>query len=60
MSRKRAIDYIEEELKSISTRIRPFIEWGYSPEELGELVDAMCRYKDELVLLKEKEQEGKS
>ena len=28
MSRKRAIDYIEEELKSISTRIRPFIEWG--------------------------------
>lgn len=56
MSRKRAIDYIEEELKSISTRIRPFIELGYFPEELRELVDAMCRYEKELVLLKKKEQ----
>ena len=50
------INYIQEELSSISERLKEFTEWGYS-DELAPLVDTMCEYKNKLQLLEVEELE---
>ena len=50
---REALDYIQEELEVINKRLGVFFEFGYSPEELGPLVDVMCEYKRKLEELEE-------
>jgi hypothetical protein len=53
MMGREALDYIQEELEVINKRLGVFFEFGYSPEELGPLVDVMCEYKRKLEELEE-------
>ena len=52
---REALDYIQEELEVINERLGAFLAYGYSPEELGPLVDVMFDYKHKLEELEKQE-----